>query len=148
MLFKAKAAMAALLVLGAITAASGEDDPIKARQAIMKANGAAVGPLVKMSKGDIPFDAVVVRAGLETFHNAAKIADLFPAGSDHGDDTRALPTVWSDRPGLLAALAKLIAAAEAQLANPPKDADSLKAALTTIAPACGGCHTTYRRPNA
>lgn len=69
----------------------------------------------------------------------------FPPGSDQGD-TKALPAVWSERPGFDAANTRLLG----QL-------DVLKAAATAGDPAafatayqatgpqfCGGCHRTYR----
>jgi len=145
MVFSFKSALAAVLVLGVATAAMGQTDPIKARRAIMKANGAAVGSLVKMVRGETPFDAAAAKAALETIHNSATIADLFPAGSDRGD-TNALPQVWTDNAGFKAALAKLIAADDAQLANPTADVDGVKAALGALGPTCTGCHNTYRAP--
>jgi cytochrome c556 len=146
MAFSKTAAIGAILVLGMTTLALGQADPIKARQAMMKANGGAIGALVKMVKGEAPFDAAVVKTSLETIHNSTGYADLFPAGSDQGD-TKALPTIWSDNTGFRAALAKLIAADEAALANPPKDVDGIKATLGSIGPACKGCHDTYRKPS-
>ena len=62
-------------------------DPIADRQALMKANGKAMGALVPMAKGEKPFDAAVVLEALKTLNdNVQKIdvAVLFPAGSDTG----------------------------------------------------------------
>jgi len=140
-----KYVVAALLALGTATAAVGQTDPIKARQAIMKANGAAVSSLAKMARAEIPFDAAAAKAALQTIHNSATIADLFPAGSDQGD-TNALRQVWTDNAGFKAALARLIAADDAQLADPPADLDGVKAALGALGPACTGCHNSYRAP--
>ncbi len=146
MAFSLKAVAAAALVVGMVSVAAGQADPIKERQAMMKANGAAVGSLVKMVKGEAPFDAAVVKAALENIDKAKTFADYFPAGSEQGEDTHALPTIWSDMAGFKADLAKLIAADEAQLANPPQDVAGVKAALAAIGPACGACHQTYRKP--
>jgi cytochrome c556 len=145
MAFSRKYAIAGLLMIGVASAALGQTDPIKARRAIMKANGAAIGALVKTVKGETPFDADAAKAALQTIHNSATIADLFPAGSDQGD-TNALPKIWADTAGFQAALGKLIAADEAQLANPPADVAGIKAALGALGPACTGCHNAYRAP--
>jgi len=40
----------------------------------------------------------------------------------------------------------LVAVDEAQLANPPAELDGLKAAISTLGPACTGCHNKYRAP--
>jgi cytochrome c556 len=146
MAFSKLAALAAVLVLGTVTVAVGQADPIAARKAMMKANGGAVGTLVKMVKGETPFDAAAAKAALETIGNSKTYADLFPVGSDQGD-TKALPTIWSDNAGFRAALDKLLTADAAQLANPPQDVNGVKAALGAIGPACKGCHDTYRKPS-
>jgi len=145
MAFSIRVALTAVLVVGMATVAAGQADPIKARQAMMKANGGAVGSLVKIVKGESQFDATTVKTALETLHNSTTYAELFPVGSDQGD-TKALPTVWSDNAGFKAALAKMIAADEALIANPPKDVDGVKAALGALGPTCKGCHDTYRKP--
>jgi cytochrome c556 len=145
MAFTSKYTIVGLLMIGVATAALGQADPIKARRAIMKANGAAIGALVKMVKGETPFDASAAKAALQTIHNSAAIADLFPEGSGQGD-TNALPKIWTDPAGFQAALGKLIAADDAQLANPPADVDNIKAALGALGPACTGCHNAYRAP--
>jgi cytochrome c556 len=139
-----KAAAAGVLVIAMATAAIGQADPIKARQAMMKANGAAIGALVKMVKGETPFDAAAAKAALEKIDESKTYADLFPVGSDQGD-TKAKDTIWSDNAGFRAALEKLITADEAQIANPPKDVDGVKAALGAIGPTCKNCHDTYRK---
>ncbi len=146
MAFPIKTVVAACLVVGMATTALGQADVIKERQAMMKANGGAVGTLVKMVKGEAPFDAAVVKGALETIDKSKTYADLFPVGSDQGE-TKALPTIWSDNAGFKAALAKLITADEALLANPPTDVNGVKAALGAIGPACKGCHDTYRKPS-
>jgi len=146
MAFSVKAVTAAILVVGMVSIAAGQADPIKERQAIMKGEGAAVGSLVKIVKGETPFDAAVVKSALETIDKAKTFADYFPVGSEQGEDTHALPTIWSDNAGFKADLAKLITADEALLANPPQDVAGVKAALASIGPACGACHQTYRKP--
>ena len=47
---------------GLAFAALSGDDAIKARQACMKANGAMMGVMVPMIKGEKPYDAAAVQA--------------------------------------------------------------------------------------
>jgi len=123
-------------------------DPIADRKALMKERGGLVGGLVKMTKGEEPFDAAKVLAALTALQaNGEKfdVALLFPAGSDQGD-TKALPKIWEDTAGFEAAEDKFEAAAAASIAAAPQDVDALKAQVGAIGQACAGCHETFRRP--
>ncbi len=114
----------------------------------MKERGGLVGGLVKMTKGEEPFDAAKVLAALTALQaNGEKfdVALLFPAGSDQGD-TKALPKIWEDTAGFEAAEDKFEAAAAASIAAAPQDVDALKAQVGAIGQACAGCHETFRRP--
>ena len=68
---------------------------------------------------------------------------MFPAGSDK--DTKALPTVWSDSAGFLAA-SKAADAAYDKLATAAGSGDmaALTAAFGDTGKACGACHDKYR----
>jgi cytochrome c556 len=70
---------------------------------------------------------------------------LFPPGSDHGHDTKALPAVWSDSAGFQKA-ANDLADATAKLAELAKagDADAMTAQIKVVGDACAACHRTYR----
>ena len=146
MTLKVKSVLAALLVVGLAASALGADDPIKLRQETMKAIGGAVGSLVKMVKGETPFDAAAAKAALATVATKAKgidVASYFPAGSDKGD-TKAKATIWSDPDGFKAALAKLQTAAEQQQTTDPASIDDVKKALGALGGTCKSCHDTYR----
>ncbi|HEX5327795.1 MAG TPA: cytochrome c [Acetobacteraceae bacterium] len=69
----------------------------------------------------------------------------FPPGSDHGNKTRALPAIWSDRPGFEKAAANLVAAADklAQLAK-ADDTAGFTAQVKTVGDACTACHNKFR----
>lgn len=69
---------------------------------------------------------------------------LFPAGSDQGD-TKALPTVWSDRAGFEAA-SKATEDAALRLAQVAGtgDASAVSAAFGDLAKTCGACHDKFR----
>ena len=69
---------------------------------------------------------------------------LFPPGSDKGE-TKALPSVWSDRAGFEGASATMLAAAQKlQAAANAGDAAALSAAFREAGGACGACHRGYR----
>lgn len=134
-------AAAALALAGSAAFA----DPIADRQALMKANGKALGMIVPMTKGEKPFDAAVVLEALQTINDDAQKLDvaLFPAGTDQGD-TEASPKIWEDMAGFQAKLDKFRTDAAAAVASPPQDVDALKAALGAVGSNCGGCHETFR----
>ncbi len=111
------------------------------RQAVMKQNGAAVRALAQMVKGQTPFDAAAAQLGFRTMNTAALgFGYMFPQGSETGSKTRAAPSIWSDRAGFDAAVAKYIADTSATIS----DLDSLKSAFGAAASNCGSCHKAYR----
>ncbi len=78
---------------------------------------------------------------------ARTLPSLFPAGTDL-PNSKALPAVWSDRPGFQARAAAYDAAAH-QLADAAQSGD--RAAFLTrwgeVAAACSACHDGYRSPD-
>jgi cytochrome c556 len=120
-----------------------QDDPIAARQALMKKNGAQAGILNGMVKGDTAFDATAAKAALATIaEDMAIFPTLFPDGSDTGD-TKAGPAIWSDRAGFEAASAALQQTA-ASAAESVTTLEELQAVFPQIGGACGACHQQYR----
>src|SRR5580698_4705932 len=137
-------AIAAGAMVSAATVAFAQADVIKARQD----NRKATGPLMKGIKDaiDAKGDAKVVAA------NAAKLKELelafdkmFPAGSDQGAKTAALPTVWSDMAGFQKASADANAAYDKlAMAAGSGDFAAMETARVDVGKACGACHTKYR----
>lgn len=137
------AAAVAVVAFGA-TAVVAQQDPIAARQALMKANGKAAGAIVKMVKGEAPFDLATAKKSFAAFEDAAaKMPALFPENSKTGGETTASPKIWESMDDFKAKFVKLGTDAKAADAS-VKDLDSLKAALGVIGENCGGCHETYR----
>ena len=140
----ASAALVAILAAGTAFAA----DPIETRKKTMRAIGGAFGGvMVKMVKGETPYDAAAAKAAATTVAQTAAsidIAALFPAGSDKGGDTEALPKIWSDAAGFKAAMDAMKAATAAQVANTDQGVDKLKLAVAEIGKTCKGCHDSYR----
>lgn len=121
-------------------------DVIADRQAVMKENAKQVGTLVKMVKGEAPFDAAAVVAALTALNDNVQKIDVaasFPAGSDQGDTT-ASPKIWEDLAGFQAQVDKFKAVTAAAVANPAADIDALKAQVGTIGQTCGTCHEAFR----
>jgi cytochrome c556 len=135
---------AAFAALG-ITAVVAQSDPIAARKAIMKENGAQGRIAREMIEGKQPFDLAKAHKVLTTFAEVdAKVKPLFPDSSKTGGDTEALPAIWESKADFEAKLAKFSADAKAADAT-VKDLDSFKAAMGTVGKNCGGCHNTYRK---
>jgi cytochrome c556 len=133
----------AVVAFGA-TAVLAQQDPIAARKAMMKANGGATGAVVKMVKGEAPFDLATAKKTFATYQeSAAKMPALFPDNSKTGGETTAAPKIWTDMADFKAKFVKFGADAKAAGAA-VKDLDSLKAAFGNVAKNCGGCHETYR----
>ena len=124
--------VAASLVCGVSAQAAG--DAAVDRQAIMKQNGAATRILAGMVKGETEFDAVAAQLAMGTLHSAALgFGYMFPDGSQTGANTEAAATIWSDRAGFDAAVAKYIKDTSGMIT----DMDSLKSAFGAAASNCG-----------
>jgi cytochrome c556 len=126
------------------TAVVAQSDPIAARKAVMKENGAQSRIATDMIEGKRPFDIAAAKKVLATFADSAtKAKPLFPENSKTGD-TAALPAIWEKKADFDAKLAKFgdeAKAAEAKV----KDLDSFKAEVNEVRKNCGGCHQPYRK---
>ena len=141
---KAFAVAAVAVVALGVTAVVAQQDPISARKAIMKTSGQNAAAVVKMIKGEEPFDMAKVNAALAAFQDAAaKMPALFPADSKTGGETAAAPKIWEDKADFDARFVKLGVDAKAAEAS-IKDLDSLKTTFPNLLKNCGGCHELYR----
>ena len=138
-------AAAAAITVG-VCAAVAQEDPIKARKALMKANGDEAKIGAAMIKGEAPFDLDKVHKIFATFEDAAtKMPNLFPDSSKTGEETEALPKIWDNMADFKSRFGKLGDDAKAADAS-VKDLDSFKAAFANIGKNdCGSCHQTYRQ---
>jgi len=141
MMIRTVLAVAALAI--GVTAVTAQQDPIKARQAIMKANGQQAGIGAKMVKGEEPFSLEKAKKIFATYQDVAKAHELFPDSSKTGD-TAALPTIWENKADFDARLTKLATEAKAAEAK-VTDLDSFKTEFAMVVKNCGGCHETYRK---
>jgi cytochrome c556 len=135
--------LAAAIAAVGVTAVVAQSDPIAARKALMKGNNDNARALVKMSRGEEPFDTAKVNAAFAQWaETAQKLPNLFPDNSKTGE-TRATPKIWetrSDFDAKIAAFAKVVADNRDKV----KNLDELKTALPVVGKACDDCHEQYR----
>jgi cytochrome c556 len=137
-------ALAGLSLALMAAAAFATEDPIKTRQWLMDANGAAAGAGGAMLKGEVPFSEAVAKSVFQTMHAVSySFGDYFPPGSDKGK-TKASPKIWEDMAGFTAALQKFQQDTDAAIAAKPADLDSFKTAFGQVASNCKACHDKYR----
>ena len=136
------------IILG-ISVAAAQQDVIKQRKDLMKANGDQAKIGAAMVKGEKPFDLAAAEKIFATFQDAAaKMPNLFPDNSkppaDSTDDFNAGPKIWQNMADFKNRFAKFGQDAKAAGAS-VKDLDSFKAAFANIGKNdCGACHEIYR----
>jgi cytochrome c556 len=134
---------AGLLAIG-VTAAIAQSNAVEQRQALMKEMGAQSRTLGNMMRGQAPYDAAQVQAGLKVFaENSKKAAPLF---NERGDPqkTGALPAVWESKANFDSLSMKLSQDAQTAMST-IKDEATLKSELPKVLQNCGTCHQTYRK---
>jgi cytochrome c556 len=142
--------LAALLTAGtaaslpAIAQAAGAADFILIRQAGMSLQSGTFGGLKNAIDAKVDVKTLAGRADAMT--KFGKVIPLvFPAGSDTGNPTKALPTIWSDRAGFEKAAANLVEAAEKlSVLAKAGDADGFAAQWKVTGESCNACHKDYR----
>jgi cytochrome c556 len=122
-------------------------DVIHMRQGNYKQIGAAMKGINEQMRGSAPDLAIVRRNSALLLHFAPQVLTWFPPGSgeEAGVRTRALPQIWSDRPGFRGAGALLLVATRNfDAAARSGDLARIRAAMPQVAHACANCHDTYR----
>ncbi len=148
-----KLKLVATLMFGAFALSAGTalagpaDDAIKAREACMKANGAAMGVFVPITKGEKPFDQAVVAEAVGKVEAAcAGFANWWGEDTKQGETlkTRAKPEMWSDPEGFQAAGAAYGSGLAA--IKTATDETTFKDGFAKFGASCGGCHQKFRAP--
>jgi len=135
--------IAVAAVVSAATAVIAQSDPIAARKALMKAQDDQARIAVRMMRGDNPFDVAKADAVFKAFADTTeKLGTLFPDNSKAGD-TKAAPTIWTDRAGFDAALAKFAKDVNDNRSK-TKTLDDFKVAIRAVGSNCDSCHEKYR----
>lgn len=138
--------LAAIISVTALSVAPvSAQDAIAERQQAMKSVGGAMRVVGGMARGQVDFDAAAALEAFETMNEVAgRYGSLFPEGSETGGETEAKDTIWSDRAGFEAEIAKFESATAAAVAAAPQDMDSFRAAFGPVGQSCGSCHEVYR----
>lgn len=142
-MLKRTLAAAALCLVGAASIVSAQDFGHD-REAAMKKNGAAMGALAAIAKGEKDYDAEVVKTALTNIKEGITVfPTYFPPGSEKASE-EASPKIWENKADFEAKAAKLAEDVDALLAQMPADKAAVGAAMQTLGKNCGGCHELYR----
>ncbi len=133
-------------VVGAQAQQAKPEDVIAYRQAVLKTvfwNFMSMGQMVKGSK---PWDAAEFkRRSLAVSFMALQMDEGFPAGSDKGAVTDALPAIWENRADFDAKLREFQRTSNAlRVAANGGDVETVKAAFGKVRNSCMACHEKYR----
>jgi cytochrome c556 len=110
----------------------------------MQINGAGMGAVQGMVKGEIAFDPRIAMAALQGFEGVGyAFGDYFPEGSDQGE-TRASPKIWEEMEEFQQYLAEFRDASAAAVAAKPESLEALQAVLGPIGDGCQQCHEEFR----
>jgi cytochrome c556 len=136
----------AALVMGlGVAAAMAQQDPVTVREDLMKQNNKHAVVVVKMMRGQQPFDAAAVNAAFAHWTDTAqKLPGLFPDNSKTGGDNRASPKIWLNKKDFDQ---KALAFGKAVADNRDKaksSLDGLRATIPVVGKACDVCHEDYR----
>jgi cytochrome c556 len=119
---------------------------IKFRQNVMKVNGALMANATAILQGKADEKGRLADIGRALELNNKDTASLFPAGTETGGDTKALPSIWQKRADF-ERLAKELQDKAAAFARSTagNDAQQIAAAHKELAGTCRACHTDYRK---
>ena len=141
---KKRALGAAILLVMAGGARADGPNPIEIRQVWMdlETNTFAGIRAILAANGDVKTLEKPARA-MQRW--ATMLPLLFPKGSETGNNTNALPEIWSDAAGFQK-VAATAAEAVGKMADLAKagDADGVAAQVRVVANTCGACHRAYR----
>lgn len=123
---------------------------VAARKAHMGLYQHNLGLLGAMAKGEAEYSADDAQAAANNLVALTQLSQVgyWTPGTDSGtlDDTRALPGLWADFPGVIAEAQKLNAAAVALAAVAGDGQAAIGPALGPVGATCGSCHKAYRKP--
>lgn len=122
------------------------EEVIAYRQAVLKNVFWNFLPMGQMVKGSKPWDAAEFkRRALAVSFLALQLDEAFPAGSNKGAVTDALPAIWQDPDDFSAKRREFQRSSNAlRIAANGGDVDTIKAAFATVRNACMSCHEKYR----
>ena len=142
MKFTTKILVLSLIMAGGIAISADATDPVvKARQALMDANGGAMKVLGGMAADKMAFDAVAAEAARATLiADAANIGVVFKNNATD-PASKAKPEIWTAWDDFTVKAGDLGTAAAALDTT---SLDTLKAGMGAIGGTCKACHTAYK----
>jgi cytochrome c556 len=137
--------MAALVVGLSVGAVIAQQDPVTTRENLMKENNKHAIAVVRMMRGQAPFDAAAVDAAFAQWADTAqKLPSLFPDNSKTGGDNRASPKIWLNKKDFESKAAAFAKAVAENHDKAKSSLDGLKTAIPVVGKACDDCHKDYR----
>lgn len=143
--------LSACLLVTTNASAVGVEKAIKGRQALMQIYAFNLGLVGAMAKGKAQYSSETAQNAADNLLAAATMKNgaMWPKGSDtdnleFGEDTRALPEIWTTYPEIGQRGADLISALEEFVQVAGKDLDSMKKGLGSVGKGCKGCHKDFR----
>lgn len=129
----------------------GANPAVKARQSLMNLYAHYVGTLGAMAKGEVEYDAEKASGAANSLNLLTSELDqssMWPPNSSNaelGDETRALPVIWSTYPAISEKAKAMNEATAAMVQAAAVDLASLQGAMKALGGSCGGCHKEYRQ---
>jgi cytochrome c556 len=119
---------------------------VKQRKAAMTLQGKYFGPLNLMAQGKMPYDQSLVVRNAGYLDVLSKMAWDGFAPNTKGEESAALPAVYTDTAKFKEAQDRFQAEA-AKLASVSKSGDeaSVKSQITAVGKTCGACHEDFRK---
>ena len=138
-------ALAAAFLAAGVGAVIAQSDPIAIRKALMKENNENALAVVRMMRGQMPFDPVKVDAAFAQWEDTAKrLPGLFPGNSQIGQETRAASKIWITKADFDAKAAEFGKVVAENRATAKASLAGLRGAIPPIGNACDNCHKEYR----
>lgn len=138
--------LAGVLCAAIATAAVKPETAIRYRQSVYTVIGWNFVPLVKMTKGETPWDSATFTKHAERIASLApQLLEGFPQGSDKGAQTDAKPEIWQSMDDFKSKMDELVTQSKA-LAEVAKTGDEAKTReqFKKTSRACKSCHDKYR----
>jgi len=131
-------------VASSATIVLAQQNPILARQEIMKKSDDDLKALSRVMRGEAPFDAAKAKAAYASMEDSyKKVQGLFPDNSKTGDKNRASPKIWENRADFdnkMAAFIKVAGEAKTKATNE----EAFKTVHQAVIKGCDNCHADYR----
>ena len=143
-------AIAAVFAATSVWAHQGATGIVKERMDAMKSVKGAMKILAPIMKGDVAYDAGVVRIQAEILaaKGGSNMTDMFPKGSTQ-HPSEALPAIWKDWDEFVEIANRLETSAIALATNAanPRDGSATDPwkAFDTVVGTCRACHDDFRK---